>query len=64
MGEKPLKDQLSAYFAQMGRKGGQTRAMRLSAEQRKKIATQASEAAAEARTRKARAKKKKSKKTR
>jgi len=59
MDENPLKDQLSAYFSAMGRKGGKVRAQRLSAEQRKKIATQASKAAAEARTRKARAKKKK-----
>jgi len=59
MNENPLKDQLSAYFSAIGRKGGQTRAKRLTAEQRKKIATQASKVAAEARTRKARAKKKK-----
>ena len=59
MDENLPKDQLSAYFSRMGRKGGQTRAKRLSAEQRKKIATQASKKAAEARTRKARAKKKK-----
>ena len=59
MDEKPLKEQLSDYFSQMGRKGGQTRAKRLTAEQRKKIATQASKVAAEVRTRKARAKKKK-----
>ena len=61
MDENPLKDQLSAYFSAMGRKGGQTRAKRLSAEQRKKIATQASKVAAEVRTRKAKAKRKKSK---
>jgi hypothetical protein len=59
MDGKTLKDQLSAYFSAMGRKGGHTRAKRLGAEQRKKIATKASKAAAEARTRKARAKKKK-----
>jgi hypothetical protein len=52
----PDQDQLSQYFADMGRKGGKERAKRLSAERRKEIATKASKAAAEARSRKAKAK--------
>jgi hypothetical protein len=53
-----LADQLSRYFSRMGRKGSKVRNQRLTAEQRKEIATKASKAAAKARTRKAREKRK------
>jgi hypothetical protein len=48
-----LADQLSRYFSRMGRKGSKVRNQRLTAEQRKAIATKASKAAAKARQRKA-----------
>lgn len=44
------------FFADMGRKGGQRRAKKLTAEQRRKSAIKASKAAAKARTRKAKEK--------
>jgi hypothetical protein len=44
-----LADQLSRYFSRMGRKGSKVRNQRLTAEQRKEIATKASKAAAKAR---------------
>jgi len=47
------EDQLSEYLAGIGRKGGHARAKRLTAAQRKAIATKASKAAAEARRKKA-----------
>jgi hypothetical protein len=54
MGEEDeLADQLSRYFSRMGRKGSKVRNQRLTAEQRKEIATKASKAAAKARQRKA-----------
>jgi hypothetical protein len=56
MADLPDDDQLSRYFSKMGRKGGKERARRLTAEQRKEIATKASKAAAKVRTRKAREK--------
>jgi hypothetical protein len=51
--EDELADQLSRYFSRMGRKGSKVRNQRLTAEQRKQIATKASKAAAKARQRKA-----------
>jgi len=51
------EDQLSQYMSKIGRKGGQSRAKRLSAERRKEIATKASQAAAEVRRTKAEARK-------
>jgi hypothetical protein len=45
------------FFADMGRKGGQKRAKKLNAEQRRKSAIKASKAAAKARTRKAKERK-------
>jgi hypothetical protein len=45
------------FFADMGRKGGQKRAKKLTAEQRRKSAIKASKAAAKARTRKAKERK-------
>lgn len=47
------EDQLSRYFSQIGRKGGLSRAKRLTAARRKQIAIKASREAAKARTRKA-----------
>ena len=58
MADYPNPDQLSQYFADMGRAGGRERAKRLSAKRRKEIATKASKAAAKVRKRKARAKRK------
>jgi hypothetical protein len=51
--EDELADQLSRYFSRIGRKGSKVRNQRLTAEQRKEIATKASKAAAKARQRKA-----------
>jgi hypothetical protein len=48
-----LADQLSRYFSSIGRKGSKVRNQRLTAEQRKEIATKASKAAAKVRTQKA-----------
>jgi hypothetical protein len=42
--------ELSKYLSEIGRKGGYARAKRLTAEQRKEIATKASKAAAKARS--------------
>jgi hypothetical protein len=55
MGEEDdkLADQLSRYFSRMGRKASKVRNRRLTAEQRKAIATKASKAAAKTRQRKA-----------
>jgi hypothetical protein len=47
------EDQISQYLSNIGRKGGHARAKRLTAEQRKAIATKASKAAAKARRKKA-----------
>jgi hypothetical protein len=47
------EDQLSQYFSQIGRKGGLSRAKRLTPERRKQIATKASKQAAKARSQKA-----------
>lgn len=51
------EDQISQYMADIGRRGGQSRAKRLSAKRRKEIATKASKAAARVRRRKAQARK-------
>jgi hypothetical protein len=48
-----LAEQLSRYFSRMGRKGAKVRNQRLTAEQRKEIATKASKVAAKTRQRKA-----------
>jgi hypothetical protein len=56
MAEKPDWERYSAYFSEMGRKGGKARAKNLTPEQRKEIATKASKAAALARTKKAKKK--------
>jgi len=56
MGEAPDPEQLSRYFSEMGKKGVKVRNKRLTPEQRKEIATKASKAAAEARTKKAKKK--------
>jgi hypothetical protein len=55
MGEEDdeLADRLSRYFSRMGRKVSKVRNQRLTAEQRKAIATKASKAAAKACQRKA-----------
>jgi hypothetical protein len=53
MPDLPDEDQLSRYFSMLGRKGVKIRNQRLTAEQRKEIATKASKAAAEARRKKA-----------
>jgi len=54
MPDLPDDDQLSRYFAMIGRKGGKARLSKMTAEQRRKaIATKASKAAAKARTKKA-----------
>lgn len=46
------EDGLSEYFSQLGRKGAAARNKRLSADERKRIATKASQAAARARQKK------------
>jgi len=51
-------DELSDYLAKIGRKGGHTRAKRMTPEQRKASATNASKAAAKARSKKAAERKK------
>jgi hypothetical protein len=53
MADDRISDQLSDYFAKIGRKGGYARAKAMTPEQRKASATKASRAAAEARTQKA-----------
>jgi hypothetical protein len=58
MPDLPDEDQLSRYFSMLGRKGAKIRNQRLTAEQRKKIATNASKAAAVARRKKAKKHKK------
>jgi len=47
------EDQVSKYLSQIGSKGGQARAKRLSAERRKEIAQNAAKASAKVRKRKA-----------
>jgi len=47
------KSVLSKYLAELGRKGGKARLQKMTAEQRRKIATKASKAAAKKRTQKA-----------
>ena len=54
-----MNDGLSRYFSQIGRKGGLSRAKRLTAARRKEIAIKASREAAKARIRKARKKRQK-----
>ena|SRR5215471_10114973 len=48
------EDPVSKYLSEIGRKGGQARAKRLTPERRKEIATKASKAAAKVRSKKAR----------
>jgi len=55
MAEQPDSELLSRYFSQMGKKGVKARNQRLTAEQRKAIASKASKAAAAARTKAAKA---------
>jgi hypothetical protein len=54
-----MDDELSQYFSEIGRKGGLSRAKRLTPARRKQIAMKASREAAKARTRKARKKRQK-----
>ena len=54
-------DLISKVMSEMGRRGGQARAKRLTAKQRKESAINASKAAAKARSKKAAERKKKSK---
>jgi hypothetical protein len=54
-----MNDELSQYFSQIGRKGGLSRAKRLTPARRKQIATKASREAAKARIRKAKKKRQK-----
>ena len=56
MAEKPDWERYSAYFSELGKKGGKARAQKLTPEQRKASATKASKAAAKARTKKAKKK--------
>ena len=58
------EDQISQLLAEIGRRGGVARAKNLSAEERKEIATNASKAAAKARTKKARERKARNRKKR
>jgi hypothetical protein len=51
------KSIISKVMSEMGRRGGKARLTKMTAEQRREIATKASQAALRARTRKARAKK-------
>jgi hypothetical protein len=53
MVEQPDWERFSRYFSELGRKGGNARAKKLTPEQRKEIATKASQAAAEVRRKKA-----------
>jgi hypothetical protein len=53
MGDLPDESQLARYFSILGKKGAKTRYARMSAEQRKELATKASKAAAKARQKKA-----------
>ena len=55
MADLPDDDQLSHYFAMIGRKGGKARLSKMTPEQRREIATKASKAAAKVRSAKARA---------
>ena len=57
MDDLPGAEQLSRYFSHIGKKGGHSRAKKLTAEQRKEIATKASKAAAKARSKKAKKRK-------
>jgi hypothetical protein len=53
------EDQISQYLSAIGRKGGYSRAKRLSPDERREIATKASKAAALVRRKKAKARKRK-----
>jgi hypothetical protein len=53
MAEQPDWEKYSRYFSELGRKGGDARAKKLTADQRRAIATKASKAAAEKRRAKA-----------
>jgi hypothetical protein len=53
MAEKPDWERYSAYFSELGKKGGKARAQKLTPEQRRASATKASKAAALARSKKA-----------
>jgi hypothetical protein len=53
----PDEDQISQLLAEIGRRGGLARAKKLSPARRKEIATKASKAAAEARTKRAKKRK-------
>jgi hypothetical protein len=59
MDDRGIPDQLSDYFAQIGRKGGKSRAKKMTPEQRKASATKASKAAAKVRSKKAAERRKK-----
>jgi hypothetical protein len=48
-----VSNEVREWYRQLGRKGGVARARKLTAEQRKRIATKASKAAAKARKKKA-----------
>ena len=64
MDEDQIADQLSDYFARIGRKGGLARSKALTPQQRKASATKASKAAAKARTEKAEERKESARTTR
>jgi len=59
MADERISDQLSDYFARIGRKGGYARAKAMTPEQRKAGATKASRAAAKVRTSRAKRKRRK-----
>jgi len=59
MADLPDDEQLSRYFATIGRKGGKARLSKMTSEQRKAIATKASKAAAKKRSAEAKKKRKK-----
>lgn len=58
MADLPDEEQLSRYFSMLGKKGGKARFARMTAEERKALATKASKAAAKKRTARAKARKK------
>jgi hypothetical protein len=58
MAEQPDWEKYSRYFSELGRKGANARAKKLSPERRKEIATKASKAAAEARSKAAKSRRK------
>jgi hypothetical protein len=61
MANLPSEEELSRYFSILGKKGNKARNERLSPEKRREIATRASKAAAEARTKAAQARRAKRK---